>query len=52
MMSGIFEIFLFFQSIDYWLSVIQNENESIKSTCGFSSKGMQPALSEVPLEQG
>ena len=37
--SGSFEIF-FFQSIDYWLNVIQNKNEGIKGICDFSSKGM------------
>ena len=32
--------FSFFQSIDSWLNVIQNENEGIKDTFDFSSKGM------------
>ena len=40
--SGSFEIFFFFQLINYWPNVIQNENEGIKGICDFS----------VPLEQG
>ena len=28
------------------------ENEGIMGTCDFSSKGMWPTLSKVPLEQG
>ena len=44
--------FSFFQSIDSSLNVIQNENEGIKGAFDFSSKGMWPAISEVPQEQG
>ena len=38
MMLGSFVEFSFFQTVDYWLIVVQKVNGSIKGTCDLASK--------------